>query len=105
MIPNIISLKGRFLYLKGTSDMPGGGNTFILDLNRIIYIKNDSRIVEDKEIYLIEFFYDFRGLSGSTSNVDKLFEIPFWEKNKRDIYFEKIVTLLTSMEVLLHPAF
>jgi len=85
--------------------MPGGGNTFILDLNRIIYIKNDSRIVEDKEIYLIEFFYDFRGLSGSTSNVDKLFEISFWEKNKRDIYFEKIVTLLTSMEVLLHPAF
>lgn len=105
MAENTVSLKGRFLYLKGTSDMPEGGNTFILDLNRIIYIKNDTKIVDDKEYYVIEFFYDFRGLSGSTSNVDKLFELSFFERNKRDIYFEKIVTLLKAMEVLLHPAF
>lgn len=85
--------------------MPSGESTFILDLNRIIYIKNDSRIVEGKEIFLIEFFYDFGGLSGSTSNLEKPFKIPFQEKHKRDTYFEKIVTLLTSMEVLLHPAF
>lgn len=105
MTDNTVSLKGRFLYLKGTSDMPAGGNTFILDLNRIIYIKNDTKIIDNKEHYLIEFFYDFRGLSGSTSNVDKLFELLFFEKHKRDVYFEKIVTLLTAMEVLLHPAF
>ncbi|MBS1515626.1 MAG: hypothetical protein JSS63_11360 [Bacteroidetes bacterium] len=105
MTDNIVSLKGRFLYLKGTSDMLDGGNTFILDLNRIIYIKNDVKIINDKEVYVIEFFYDFRGLSGSTSNVNKLFELSFYEKHKRDVYFEKIVTLLTAMDVLLHPAF
>jgi hypothetical protein len=43
MTDNTVSLKGRFLYLKGTSDMPAGGNTFILDLNRIIYIKNETK--------------------------------------------------------------
>jgi len=105
MNANPVSLKGRFLYLKGTSDMPEGGNTFILDLNRIIYIKNDLKVVDNRELHVIEFFYDFRGLSGSTSNVDKLFELVFYEKQKRDIYFEKIVTLLTAMDVLLHPAF